>query len=152
MSWKTCHSRRRTPIAARTKIELNPALVRRISGLDDLARIFFPDNRNHRCAFVAIWVEIKYADRQFLPDMRGIESEYSLSRRTIENVRAKMKKLGLIKRISHFNPDFGYHAGWVFAIRFRTALKNFARELDVAASASSGSTTKVKDQDSMHYV
>ena len=38
----------------RTKIEISPAIARRISGLDDLARIFFPDNQNHRQAFIAI--------------------------------------------------------------------------------------------------
>jgi len=126
--------------------------VRRISGLDDLARIFFPDNRNHRRAFVAIWVEIKYAEHQFLPDMKQIESEYGLSRRTIENVRAKMKKLGLIKRISHFNPEFGYRAGWVFSGRFRMALSSFGRQVDLAAVPSSESAAKSKDRDSVHYV
>ena len=75
----------------RTKIELNPALVRRVSGLDDLARMFFPDNRNHQRAFVAIWLEIEYADNQFLESTTNLASRYDLSPRTLEIVRAKLK-------------------------------------------------------------
>ena len=125
--------------------------MRRISGLDDLARIFFPDNRNHRRAFVAIWVEIKYAERQFLPDMKAIQSEYNLSRRTVENVRAKMKKLGLIKRISHFNPDFGYRAGWIFSGRLRHALTAFAKALDAANVPDGTPVDEKKDRDARLY-
>ncbi|MBT3379335.1 MAG: hypothetical protein HN742_37410 [Lentisphaerae bacterium] len=127
--------------------------MRRISGLDDLARIFFPDNRNHRRAFIAIWVETKYAERQFLPDMKGIESEYGLSRRTIENVRAKMKKLGLIKRISHFNPEFGYRAGWTFSGRFRQALGALAGTLKAGETVKNvRGLQERKDRDAILYV
>ena len=85
---------------ARTKIEISPALVRGISGLDDLARIFFPDNTNHRRAFLALWLGIKYAEGQFLASRVDLTTKYRISARTLEIVRAKMKKLGLIQRVS----------------------------------------------------
>ena len=118
-----------------------------------MARIFFPDNRNHRRAFVAIWLEIKYADSQFLPDMKLFEARHELSRRTIDAVRAKLKKLGLIKRISHFNPEFGYRAGWTFSGRFRQALGALAKGLELAAGTTTVSTVdEQKDRDSIYYV
>ena len=127
-------------------------MVRRISGLDDLARIFFPDNRNHRRAFAAIWLAIKYAERQFLPDMAPIETQYDLSRRTVENVRAKMKKLGLIRRVSHFSPENGYRAGWVFSDRFSRALGLLGKELKQATNPSATLSGARKDRDSLLYV
>lgn len=136
----------------RTKIELNPALVRRVSGLDDLARVFFPDNRNHQRAFVAIWLEIKYADNQFLASTLGLASRYDLSSRTLEIVRAKLKKLGLIKRISHFNPAHGYQSGWVFSPRFRSALAAFSSILSAATEASSRPLDREKDRASLQFI
>ena len=120
--------------------------------MDDLARIFFPDNRNHRRAFVAVWVEIKYAEHQFLPDMVPLETRYELSRRTVETVRAKLKKLGLIKRISHFNPEFGYRSGWTFSGRFRQALGALAKGLQTVETAANGTANEQKDRDAIHYV
>ena len=136
----------------RTKIELNPALVRRISGLDDLARIFFPDNRNHQRAFVAIWLEIKYANDQFLEFTTDLTSRYEVSARTLEIVRAKLKKLGLIKRISHFNPAHGYRSGWVFSPRFRSAVSAISFALSAAAKASGVPLDEEKDRASLLYI
>lgn len=139
-------------MTVRTKIELNPALVRRISGLDDLARIFFPDNRNHARAFVAIWIEIKYADNQFLASTTDLSSRYDLSPRTIDIVRAKLKKLGLIKRISHFNPAHGYRSGWVFSPRFRSALSAMSLALAAATEASGLPLDQQKDRASLQFI
>ena len=136
----------------RTKIELNPALVRRISGLDDFARIFFPDNRNHQRAFVAIWCQIKYADHQFLPSSADLVEHYALSRRTIEIVRARLKKLGLIRRISHFDPAYGHRAGWVFSSRFRRLLGQFADALVSATKVSSRSVDRQKDHAAIQFI
>ena len=88
----------------RTKIEISPAIVRHISGLDDLARIIFPDTRMHRHAFIAIWVELKYAERQFLPTLTLLCSKHDISERVLDTVRARMKKMGILQRVSHFNP------------------------------------------------
>lgn len=136
----------------RTKIEISPALVRRVSGLDDLARIFFPDNRNHRRAFIAIWVEIKYADNQFLPSTLDFSARYQLSPRILEVARSKLKKLGVIKRISHFNPAFGYRSGWMFSSRFSGCLAELSKAMGSAATKSKTPRERRKDRDTAHYV
>ncbi len=136
----------------RTKIELNPALIRRISGLDDLARIFFPDNRNHQRAFVAIWLEVKYADRQFLESSTDLTSRYDISARTIEIVRAKLKKLGLIRRVSHFNPEYGHRSGWIFSPRFRSSITSLADMLVLSSKPSNRQVDQQKDRDSILYL
>ena len=136
----------------RTKIEISPALVRRISGLDDLARIFFPDNRSHRRAFIAIWVEIKYADDQFLPSTFDFSARYQLSPRILEVVRAKLKRLGIIKRISHFNPAFGYRSGWTFARRFGVALGALTDAVKRAEDVGPHSIDQRKDRDAAYYI
>ena len=45
----------------RTKIEFNAKKIDRIQGLDELAAILFPGNRNHQKVFLAIFIEIKYS-------------------------------------------------------------------------------------------
>ena len=82
-------------MATRTKIEISPGAVRSLSGLDDLARIVFPDSKTHRRVFVAVWSEIKYADAQFVPTLNHLCGEHGFSERILETVRAKMKKLGM---------------------------------------------------------
>jgi hypothetical protein len=137
---------------ARTKIEINPALIRGISGLDDLARIFFPDNRNHRRAFLAVWLGIKYADDQFLASNTDLTAQYGVSTRTLEIVRAKMKKLGLIQRVSHFSPAFGNRSGWIFSARFRHSLSSFSEIFKEATRPSVRPIDQQKDKDAVHYV
>lgn len=136
----------------RTKIEISPALVRSISGLDDLARVFFPDNANHRRAFLAVWLGIKYAEKQFLPSKVNLTAKHSISSRTLEIVRAKMAKLGLIKRVSHFSTAFGNRSGWVFSPRFRHALPSFGEILKEAAQPSGRAVDRHKDEDAILYV
>ena len=63
-----------------------------------------------------------------------------------------MKKLGLIKRISHFNPGFGYRAGWTLSGRFRQALNAFALALKTAEVAGGGTLDEQKDRNSILYV
>ena len=137
---------------ARTKIEINPARVRGLSGLDDLARVFFPDNANHRRAFLAVWLGIKYAEEQFLASKVDLTAKHGISARTLEIVRAKMARLGLIKRVSHFSPAFRCRSGWVFSPRFRHALSSFGEILKEAIQPSGRALDRQKDEDTMHYV
>jgi len=127
-------------------------MVRGISGLDDLARIFCPDNRNHQRAFIAIWLGIKYAERRFLASGVDLAAQYGVSSRTIEIVRAKMKRLGLIQRVSHFSPAFGNRSGWVFSPRVRHSLSAFGEVLKGAVQPSDRAAERQKDRDSMRYV
>ena len=138
--------------ATRTKIEINPTVARRITGLDDLARVFFPDNRTHRRVFIAIWTGIKYADGQFMPSGSDPTEIQGVSPRIVETVRAKMKRLGLIKRISHFNPAFGGRSGWTFSSRFLSCLRGLVSVTDRSMQVSGCLTDEKKDRDCVLYV
>lgn len=137
---------------ARTKIEVNPANARNITGLDDLARIVFPDNRTHRRVFVAIWLEIKYADDQFLSSRLDLCAKYRFSARTLEVVRSKMKKLGLLKRISHFNPRSRGVSGWTFSDGFAACLLKLAAVVRQCRNPTGRRIDEQKDRDSISYV
>lgn len=120
--------------------------------MDDLARIFFPDNLNHRKAFVAIWLEIKYADNQFLPSCRDIYKVYGLTSRTLEIVRAKLKKMGVIKRISHFNPAYGMQSGWMFSERFASCLIVLAKAVKERQQSIERGLDEKKDRQAILFV
>jgi len=145
-------SRRRTPIATRTKIEVAPAAVRRLAGLDDLARILFPDNKRHQRAFIAIWTEIKYADDQFVATFSLAFERHCITERTGEIVRAKMKKMGLLSRISHFSPSHDRNGGWTFSNRFLQCLRGLADATAEAQKRPERAVDEQKDRDSMHYI
>ena len=101
-----------------SKIEFNFNRINRIESLDQFAVLLFPNNKNHQRLFLAIFLELKYADGQFLKSLDSIAREYGLSKRVLEIVRAKMRSLGLIDHVSRFNAKHGYREGWVFCSRF----------------------------------
>ena len=106
-----------------TKIELNHNKIARIQGLDELAGIFFPGNRNHQKIFLAIFIELKYAPGEFLPNLTPLCEKYDFTPRMLETVRSKMRRMGILDHISRFNKAHGYREGWVFSNRFSGALK-----------------------------
>ena len=106
----------------RTKIEFNAKKIDRIQGLDELAPLLFPGNRRHQKVFIAIFIEIKYADDGFLPYLKPLCEKYEFSPRMLETVRSKMRRLGLIEHISRLNKKLGYRDGWVFSSRFSCSL------------------------------
>jgi hypothetical protein len=104
-----------------TKIEFNCNKIARVQGLDELAQLLFPGNRNHRRVFLAIFIELKYAPAQFLPHLSPLCDRYGFSPRMLETVRSKMRRLGIIDHVSRFNKSRGYREGWVFSTRFSHA-------------------------------
>ncbi len=126
--------------------------MRQASGLDDLARIVFPDHREHRRVFVAVWVELKYADEQFLPTLYPLCQRYGFSARVLETVRAKLRKTGLLKRVSQFDPRFGYRSGWTFSPRFAGALEKLAELVRNARQRVCSPAAEQRDRDAIHYV
>ena len=62
-----------------------------------------------------------------------------------------MKKLGLIERISHFNPRHGYRSGWTFSSRAGAALRSLAQKINDAKQSSDGAHAG-KDRNSINYL
>ena len=109
-----------------TKIDLNHNRVGRIQGLDELAGVLFPGNKNHQKVFLAIFIELKYAKAQFLPNLTPLCDNYGFTPRMLETVRSKMRRMGIIDHVSRFNKTYGYREGWGFSNRFTRSLKRMA--------------------------
>ena len=134
-----------------TKIEFNCNKIARIQGLDDLAQLLFPGNRNHRRIFLATFIELKYAPGQFLPHLSTLCDRYGFSPRMLETVRSKMRRLGIIDHVSRFNKSQGYREGWVFSNRFSHALLRLV-ELSRALRDKTDGHQEQKDRDLFMYV
>ena len=105
-----------------TKIELNHNKIARIQGLDELAKILFPGNRNHQRVFLAIFISLKFAPGEFLPSLMPLCDKYKFTPRMLETVRGKMRRMGIIDHVSRFNKTYGYREGWIFSNRFSHSL------------------------------
>ena len=101
---------------------------------------------------MALWIEIKYAEDQFLPSRVNLGQQYGLTRRTLEAVRAKLKKLGVIKRISHFNPAYGNLSGWTFSERFSQALAVLAQTIKTHREPSPRPQDRAKDEQAFLFL
>jgi len=109
--------------AISTKIEFNKDKVYRISDPIQLAEIFFPaKNANQkRAAFLAIFFEIKNAKDQKMDTTDHIAAKYGLSQSSITKARAKMSRIGLIRKRD------GY---WIYSSVFGKTLKNLITKLE----------------------
>ena len=136
---------------AGTKIDLNHNKVARIQDIDELAGILFPGNRNHQKSFLALWVELKWAPDQFLPTLEPVADKYGISHRSLETVRAKMRRLGLIDHVSRFGQKHGYREGWVFSNKFGKALRRLA-DLTESVRERRGHAGERKDRDALTYI
>ena len=134
-----------------TKIELNHNKIARIQGLDELAKVLFPGNRNHQKVFLAIFIELKYAPQQFLPYLTPLCDKYGFTPRMLETVRSKMRRIGIIDHVSRFNKAYGYREGWVFSNRFSRALIQLA-DLTKAFKDRKDALQEQKDHDLFIYI
>ena len=134
-----------------TKIDLNHNRVRRIEGLDEFVRILCPGNRSHQRLFLLVFVELKWAEGQFLPALEPVADKYGFSRRSLETVRAKMRRLGLIDHVSRFNKQYGYREGWVFSNRFAGSLR-MLMEFTLRLKERNGTNQERKDRDMLRYL
>ena len=134
-----------------TKIELNYNKIARIQGLDELAKILFPCNRNHQKIFLAIFIELKYAPEQFLSSLVPLCDKYVFTPRMLETVRSKMRRMGIIDHVSRFNMAYGYREGWVFSNRFSRALTRLV-ELTQGFRNRKDALQEQKDRDLFIYL
>jgi len=134
-----------------TKIEFGFNKISRTEDLADLAELLFPHNKRHQKVFLAIFIELKYAENQFLPSLSWICDKYHLSCRLMEIVRSKMRRLGLIDHVSRFNVKYGYREGWVFSTRFRKSVSDLDKSIRLF-KANTDSKQEIKDRDSFKYL
>ena len=134
-----------------TKIELNHNKIARIQGLDELAGILFPGNRNHQRIFLAIFIEMKYAPGDLIPSLAPLCDKYEFSPRMLQTVRSKMRRMGIIDHVSRFNKRYGYREGWVFSSRFANALIHIT-ELDKGFRQRKDPLQERKDWDLFKYL
>ena len=119
--------------------------------LAELAEVLFPGNKTHQRVFLAVVVELKYADGQFLVSLSWIAEKYGVSCRVLELVRAKMRRLGLIDHVSRFNQRHGYREGWVFSNRFQRSLLRLGESWE-GFCAVNDARQEGKDRDLFKYL
>ena len=116
-----------------TRIEVSFNRVARLQDAGDLAELFFPGNRNQQHCFLAIWFSLKWAPRGLVPNLNEVAERHGVSRRTLERVRAKMRRLGLIDHVSRFDKAYGYREGWTRSSRFVRGLAQLAEKATMFA-------------------
>lgn len=116
------HTQNPTLKMTSSKIDLSFNRIRRLSDLADLAEVLFPGNRNQQHAFLVIWISLKWADHRIVPNLNEVAKQHEVSKRTLERVRAKMRRMGLVDHVSRFNANRGYREGWILATRFEKSL------------------------------
>ena len=134
-----------------TKIEASYNKIERMKGMDDLARILFPGNRNHQRIFLAIFFEMKYSSDQFLPSLVPLCDQYGISPRMLETVRSKLRRMGIIDHVCRFNAANGYREGWVFSKRFPKAMVRMSEAVE-SFKEDNDPHQKEKDKDLFRYV
>jgi hypothetical protein len=134
-----------------TKIELNHNKIARIQGLDELAKILFPGNKNHQKVFLSIYIELKYAPDEFLLSLTPLCDKYGFTPRMLETVRSKMRRMGIIDHVSRFNNAYAYREGWIFSNRFSRSLDRLT-ELIQSFRNRKVVLQKQKDRDLFKYI
>lgn len=134
-----------------TKVDLNRSRIARIEALDELAAVLFPGNKRHQRTFLVIFVELKWAKNQFLPALEPFADKHDISHRTLETVRAKMRRLGLIDHVSRFDKRHGYREGWVFSRGFERSLQLLGDFIARGRVCKDGAQEQ-KDRDASKYL
>jgi len=103
--------------------------------------MLFPSNRNQQHAATCIFFELKWAN-SIVPNLAYIETKYSVTRRILQRVRAKIARLGLIEHVSYLSSRYGGQNGWKLSSRFETALKQLADKMTCLRDKKVGSQEK----------
>ncbi|MBN1489891.1 MAG: hypothetical protein JXA69_08240 [Phycisphaerae bacterium] len=125
-----------------SKVDLSFNKIRRLVDLADLAELLFPGNRNQQHAFLVVWISLKWARHHMVPNLSEIAKRYGVSKRTLERVRAKMRRMGLIDHVSRFTQRFGYREAWTLSTRFEKSLRQLAELTMQFKNTSVGSQDK----------
>lgn len=112
-----------------TKIDFKYRRISQLEDITDLVEMFFPGNRNQQHAAARILMALKEAEAP-MASLSWLESQFGISRRTLQRTRAKMARLGLIEHISWMNSRYGGQEGWKLSSRMGTALRQLADRID----------------------
>ena len=134
-----------------TKVDLNHNKIMRVEALDELTAILVPGNKNQQRIFLAVFVELKWAEGHFLTALEPIAIKHGFSQRSLETVRAKMRRLGLIDHVSRFNQKHGYREGWTLSGKFSRSLGHLTCIAEHLTAASKPAH-EAKDRDLLLYV
>ena len=80
-----------------TKIEFRYRRISQIDDITDLVAILFPGNRNQQHTAARILMILKGA-AGVLPSLVTLCTRHGISRRTLERTRAKLARLGSLKK------------------------------------------------------
>ena len=98
-----------------------------------------------------MFLELKYSPDQFLISFELIRNKYDVSKRVLEKVRAKCRRMGIFDHVSRFNSKYGYREGWIFSSRFGWSLSKLADSL-IQSKKITEATNKEKDFDTLKHV
>jgi len=114
----------RTKNPTSDRINVNKGRIYRISDPIQLAEVFYPAKNAHqrRATFLAILFEIKNARDQRLETTVHIPEKYGLPAPIISKVRAKMTRIGLIRK---------YQDAWILSSTFYSTLEALAEKVRV---------------------
>lgn len=125
--------------AITTKIDFAFRRIARLGGIGEVAEMFFPGNRNQQYAFLVIWVRLKWRSEGIVPNLGQLVMSEGVSRRTLERVRAKMRRMGLLEHITRFDPRFGNREGWILSENFEKSLVLLGQKMAQFRETSQGS-------------
>lgn len=127
---------------ATTHIEWSFKKIMRLADASDLAEMLFPGNRNQQHAFLVVWTTLKRSEHHIVPNFGEAASGQGVSRRTLERVRAKLQRLGLIEHVSRFSERAGYRDAWTLSSRFQRSLQQLAERIADLRDPATGSEEK----------
>ena len=91
--------------------------------------MLFPSNNNQQHAAARVLLALKAA-KDMVPNLKQLEHQHRISRRTLQRTRAKLARLGLIEHVSWMNTRYGGQQGWKLSGRMSTALRQLADKID----------------------
>ena len=109
------------------KVAIDRYKIYRVTDPIQFAELFFPaKNATHsRAEFMAIYFEIKNAEKQKLPTTEHIPKKYDLNPATMLKARTKMVRLGLITKQRY---------GWAFCSVFKNTLEKLIELIETFKS------------------
>jgi DNA-binding HxlR family transcriptional regulator len=112
-----------------TKIDFRHRRISQLADITDLVGVMFPGNSNQQHAAARILLLLKQSTSP-VASLADLETQFRISRRTLQRTRAKLSRMGLIHRVSWLNARFGGREGWQLSSRMSGALRRLADWLD----------------------